>query len=88
MSIILELDEAASKALSELEERTGWNPSRIFSYALSLMLWAFTRRSQGRIVASIDEHGQSYRELEVPAVEQELAPAQVSSGPRKQNIAA
>jgi len=71
MTISLELDHPATETLSKLESLTGMSPSRIFSYALSLMLWAVSQRTVGRIVASVDESKQSYRELEVTAVRRE-----------------
>ncbi len=69
MKIALELDEPAAKALSELERLTGMSLSRIFSYALSLTLWAAKQVKAGRIVASVDESQQRYRELEVAALQ-------------------
>ncbi len=75
MRLTLELDEAAAEALSKLERSTGMNLSRIFSYALSLMLWAVGQRTDGRIVASVDESQHSYRELEVVALERKRSRA-------------
>jgi hypothetical protein len=65
MNINLELDEGASKALSQLHSATGLDVSRIFSYALSLMLWAVKQGSEGRILASVDESKRSYRQLDL-----------------------
>jgi hypothetical protein len=70
MRLVLELDHAASEALSQLEVSTGMSVSRIFSCALSLMLWAFGQGAKGRIVASVDESQRSYRELELATLEQ------------------
>ena len=75
MIFSLELDESASEALSKLEVLTGMSRSRIFSYALTLMLWAFGQRSAGRIVASVDEAGHTYRQLEIAALQTEQSQA-------------
>ncbi|MFZ0814761.1 MAG: hypothetical protein WAM78_04540 [Candidatus Sulfotelmatobacter sp.] len=78
MKLSLELDAAASEAFSDIECLTGMNPSRIFSYALSIMLWVIRQGIAGRIVASIDESRQSYRELEITALKQESTQEQAA----------
>ncbi len=71
MIIELELDEPAAEALFELERSTGMGRSRIFSYAVSLMLWCIRQRIAGRVVASVDESQQSYRQLKIEALGQQ-----------------
>lgn len=70
MNITLELDEAASEVLAELQTLTGLSLSRIFSCALSVMLWVVRQGMSGRIVASVNESERSYRELELSALTQ------------------
>jgi hypothetical protein len=41
----------------------------LFNSALTLFAWAVRQRREGRTVASLDERNNSYRELEMPALE-------------------
>lgn len=70
MNVTLELDEAASEVLAELQTLTGLSLSRIFSCALSVLLWAVKQGMSGRIVASMNESERSYRELDLSALKQ------------------
>jgi hypothetical protein len=69
VKLLLELDESAAEALSTLERSTGMNLSRIFSHALSLMLWVVAQKEAERIVATVDESRRSYRVLDVTALD-------------------
>jgi hypothetical protein len=70
MIITVELDSQADSALSEIQEMTGLDESRVLSNALSLFLWAARQRRERRIIASMDRSEHRFRELEIPSLDQ------------------
>ena len=55
------------KELDDLVERTGLKTrAQFFNSALSLFEWAIREREAGRIIASVDEATDKYKEVEMP----------------------
>jgi hypothetical protein len=70
MRIQLDLDKPGVHLVESLKERTGSKTHKeLFNNALTLLQWAVRQRSEGRIVASMDEREENYRELQMPALE-------------------
>ena len=70
MRIQLDLDDRGAESLDKLEKATGSKTHKeFFNSAITLMDWAVKQRQQGRIVASMDEESENYRELQMPALE-------------------
>jgi hypothetical protein len=68
--IQLVLDEAGKKQLDHLETVTGLSQhTDFFNEAITLMDWVIEQRRAGRIIASMDEKSQNYKELVMPALE-------------------
>lgn len=66
-----QFDVAGSDAahLEQLKATTGLNTNqKLFDEALTLLDWAVAQAKEGRIIASIDEQNQVYRELAMPAL--------------------
>ena len=70
MRIQLDLDDNGARTLERLKEQTGAKTHKeLFNIAVTLLDWAVTQRKKGRIIASMDETEQNYRELQMPALE-------------------
>jgi hypothetical protein len=70
MRIQLDLDDEGMKLLERLKEATGSKTHKeLFNNAITLLEWAVNQRVNGRIVASLDESSQNYKELQMPALE-------------------
>jgi hypothetical protein len=70
MRIQLDLDESGVRMLDRLKEATGSRTHKeLFNNAITLLEWAVNQRQHGRIVASLDESDENYRELQMPALE-------------------
>lgn len=71
MRIQLELDQAGKEQLETMEQTTGLKThTDFFNAALTLFDWAIQQRVKGRVVASLDEENMSYKELQMPPLEQ------------------
>jgi hypothetical protein len=74
MRIQLDLDDAGTEVLDRLKEATGSKTHKeLFNNAITLLDWAVKQRQEGRIVASLDETSENYRELQMPALERAAA---------------
>ncbi|HEX5886738.1 MAG TPA: hypothetical protein VFY67_19505 [Pyrinomonadaceae bacterium] len=70
MKIQLDLDEKGARTVERLKEQTGLKTHKdLFNNAVTLLDWAVTQRQKGRIIASMDETEQNYRELQMPVLE-------------------
>jgi hypothetical protein len=64
----IELPEKRVKELEALMEECDIATKKdLFNNALTLFEWAVRESEKGRIVASVDEENQRYRELQMPA---------------------
>lgn len=62
-----ELPEAKIKELETLMKEAGIRTKKdLFNNALSLLEWAIKEKREGRIIASIDEKNQKYKEVIMP----------------------
>jgi hypothetical protein len=81
MRIQLDVDDNGVQLLDWLKEKTNSKTQKeLFNNAITLLTWAVNQRAQGRIIASLDEQNESYRELQMPALEYS-APKPVVSPP-------
>jgi hypothetical protein len=74
MRIQIVVDDNYRDMLEELKRATGisqWQD--LFSEAITLFNWAVRQRLEGRIVASMDEQEENYRELQMPSLERAAA---------------
>jgi hypothetical protein len=70
MRIQFEITEDQSNKINTLMEETGSSTKKdLFNNALSVLQWAVKQVSNGRVVGSIDERTDSYRELNTPALD-------------------
>jgi hypothetical protein len=70
MRIQLDLDDAGVEVVEGLKEATGSKTHKeLFNNAITLLDWAVKQRQDGRIIASLDESNENYRELQMPALE-------------------
>jgi hypothetical protein len=71
MRIQLDLDQAGKEHLELMERTTGLKThTDFFNAALTLLDWAIQQRVKGRIIASLDEENMTYKELQMPPLEQ------------------
>jgi hypothetical protein len=62
--------------LQELKKSTGLSQWQdLFSEAITLLSWAVRQRQEGRIVASMNEKEENYRELQMAALERAASSA-------------
>lgn len=65
----LDLLERQVKELDGLMKETGVRTRKdFFNQALSLLLWAIKEKKEGRIIASVDEANNQYREVVMPVL--------------------
>jgi hypothetical protein len=65
----IDLDEAQMKQLEQMmEEGKVRTKKDLFNAALTLLRWAMKERKAGRIIASVDESRDVYKELEMPVL--------------------
>jgi hypothetical protein len=63
----IDFDSRKMREIESLMERAGIATKKEFvNWALTLLKWAIKERSAGRIIASVDERNDSYKELEMP----------------------
>ncbi|MGC2265603.1 MAG: hypothetical protein WA608_02310 [Candidatus Acidiferrales bacterium] len=96
MRIQIVVDDTYKSMLDELKQLTGvtqWQD--LFSDANTLYNWAVQQRLQGRILASMDEKEENYRELQMPSLERAAAyakqhksePAEASASNTRASVA-
>lgn len=74
MRIQIVVDDTYKTMLDELKEVTGLNQWQdLFSDAITMYNWGVQQRRQGRIVVSMDEQEENYRELQMPSLERAAA---------------
>lgn len=74
MRIQIVVDDTYKGMLDELKQVTGltqWQD--LFSDAITMYNWGVQQRLQGRIVTSMDETEENYRELQMPSLEHAAA---------------
>jgi hypothetical protein len=82
MRIQLDVDDNGVQLLEWLKQKTNSKTQKeLFNNAMTLLTWAVTQRSQGRIIASLDEQNERYRELQMPALEYAAPKPPVPSPP-------
>ena len=82
MKIQLDLDEKGAKTVERLKEQTGVKTHKdLFNNAITLLDWAINQRQKGRIVASLDEEQENYRELQMPVLEYAASHREQSAAP-------
>ncbi len=70
MRIQLDFDDQGVATLNRLKFLTGLKTHKdLFNNALTLLHWAIEQLAQGRLVASVDEGHENYRELQMPALQ-------------------
>jgi hypothetical protein len=78
--IQLDLDERRVRELDALADQCGLGTRKeLFNNALSLFEWAIREVSHGRIIASVDEAADRYKELHMPALETAAARSKETS---------
>jgi hypothetical protein len=69
MRVQFEFAEDKVKELDMLAKRLGFTTRvQLFNSALALFEWAVREREAGRIIASIDEVKQTYKEVDMPGL--------------------
>jgi len=82
MRIQLELPNERVKELKELMERVGLDTYKdLFNNALMLFEWCVEEAEVGRILASIDEKEDRYRELAMPIIDRLLKRSRQAAHP-------
>ena len=80
MRIQIEVDEAGSRILEEIKQKTGLSTYKeIFNNSVTLLEWAVKQRVQGRAIASLDERSKNYIELQMPTLEEAARRAKVTA---------
>jgi hypothetical protein len=65
----IDLDEAQMKELEQMmEEGKVRTKKDLFNAAFTLLRWAMKERKAGKVIASVDEKRDSYKELEMPVL--------------------
>lgn len=67
--IQLDLPEEKVQELNEVMQHGGMTTRKdLFNNALTLLAWAIRERKKGRVIASVNEHEGSYKELIMPVL--------------------
>jgi hypothetical protein len=54
--------------VNEIKEDSGIKKNKeLFNFALSLLEWSLKEKQKGRIIVSLDEENQKYKEILIPA---------------------
>lgn len=70
MRIQLDLDEKSMKLLDNLKTAIGVKTHKeLFNNAITLLDWAVRQRSNGYVIAALDDENKTFRELQMPALE-------------------
>jgi hypothetical protein len=65
----IDLDESQMKDLEQMmEEGKVKTKKDLFNAALTLLRWAMKEKKAGRVIASVDESRDVYKELEMPVL--------------------
>ncbi len=65
----IDLDEGQMKELEQMmEEGKVRTKKDLFNAALTLLRWAMKERRAGKVIASVDEKRDTYKELEMPVL--------------------
>jgi hypothetical protein len=65
----IDLDEGQMKELEQMmEEGKVRTKKDLFNAALTLLRWAMKERKAGKVIASVDEKRDTYKELEMPVL--------------------
>jgi hypothetical protein len=65
----IDLDESQMDELSQMmREGKVRTKKDLFNAALTLLRWAMKERKAGRVIASVDEARDTYKELEMPVL--------------------
>lgn len=65
----IDLDENQMKELERMmEEGKVRTKKELFNASLTLLRWAMKERKAGRVIASVDESHDTYKELEMPVL--------------------
>jgi hypothetical protein len=79
MRIQVEVDENGSQVLDSIKQATGITTYKdIFNNAITLFEWAIRQRVEGRVIASMDERTNRYKEMTMPALEDAVRRAAAS----------
>ena len=74
MRIQIVVDDRYKEMLEDLKRATGLSQWQdLFSDAITVYNWAVKQRTEGRIVASMNEQEENYRELQMPSLERAAA---------------
>jgi hypothetical protein len=96
MRIQIVVDDTYKGMLDELKQITGLHQWQdLFSDAITMFNWGVQQRLQGRIVTSMDEKEENYRELQMTSLEhaaaygkqQKPAPVEVSASNSNASVA-
>jgi len=80
----LDMPENRVRELEQIMAKTGVATRKdIFENALALFEWAVNERTVGRKIGSIDEEGDGYRELLMPALASVKNEAKITNGLHK-----
>ena len=67
--LLIDLDEGQMKELEQMmEEGKVRTKKDLFNAALTLLRWAMKERRAGKVIASVDEKRDTYKELEMPVL--------------------
>ena len=71
MKLQIEVTEESLTQLDALREEAGLESMKdLVNNALTLLGWAVTEAKKGRLIASVDEQAQSFKELSMPVLEE------------------
>lgn len=80
----IDVPEERDREIEDLMKECGISTKKeLFNNAVTLLKWAIEEKRKGRIIASVEEEGKKYRELQMPilsAVKRVLAPVFSSVG--------
>ena len=69
MRLQIDTVPALDKLMDELTELGGFSSKKdLFNNVLTILGWALKEAAKGRMIASVDEAGGSYKELQMPAL--------------------
>jgi len=79
MRIQIDIDESGERVLSSIKRSTGLTTYKdIFNNSIALFEWAIRQRSEGRVIASLDERTKRYKEMTMPALEESVRRASLA----------
>ena len=67
MRIQIDLDEKRFEEFEKLMKEAGVETKKdLFNWAFTILKWCLNERKNGRIIASVDEKENKYKELDTP----------------------